>query len=89
MIRKVTEKDFPRIYELGKLLHENYENLYNLEELTKKEYFKILSPDFPEWLLDYIDAPEMQRLSNNAKKILEKYSKEKVQKEWSEFLENL
>ena len=25
---KVTEKDFPRIYELGKLLHENYENLY-------------------------------------------------------------
>ena len=32
---------------------------------------------------------EMQRLSNNAKKILEKYSKEKVQKEWSEFLENL
>ena len=28
MIRKVTEKDFPRIYELGKLLHENYENLY-------------------------------------------------------------
>ena len=42
MIRKVTEKDFPRTYELGKLLHENYENLYNLEELTKKEYFKIL-----------------------------------------------
>ena len=31
MIRKVTEKDFPRIYELGKLLHENYENLYNLK----------------------------------------------------------
>lgn len=42
MIRKVTEKDFSRIYELGKLLHENYENLYNLEELTKKEYFKTL-----------------------------------------------
>lgn len=35
------------------------------------------------------NKPEMQRLSNNAKKILEKYSKEKVQKEWSEFLENL
>ena len=42
MIRKVTEKDYPRIYELGKLLHENYENLYNLKELTKKEYFKTL-----------------------------------------------
>ena len=37
MIRKVAKKDFPRIYELGKLLHENYENLYNLEELTKEE----------------------------------------------------
>ena len=36
-----------------------YDNLDNL----RKEYFKILSPDFPEWLLDYIDAPEMQRLS--------------------------
>ena len=36
-----------------------YDNLDNL----RKEYFRILSPDFPEWLLDYIDAPEMQRLS--------------------------
>ena len=36
-----------------------YNNLDNL----RKEYFKILSPVFPEWLLDYIDIPEMQRLS--------------------------
>ena len=36
-----------------------YDNLDNL----RKEYFKILSPVFPEWLLDYIDIPEMQRLS--------------------------
>lgn len=28
-----------------------------------KEYFKILSPEFPEWLSDYIDTPQMQRLS--------------------------
>ena len=34
----------------------------NLESL-RKEYFKVLSPVFPEWLLDYIDTPEMQRLS--------------------------
>ena len=34
----------------------------NLDSL-RKEYFKILSPVFPEWLLDYIDIPEMQRLS--------------------------
>ena len=42
MIRKAEKKDFPRIYELGQLLHENYENLYNLEELVQKDYFKIL-----------------------------------------------
>ena len=28
-----------------------------------KEYFKILSPEFPEWLLEYIDTPEMHRIS--------------------------
>lgn len=28
-----------------------------------REYLKILSPDFPAWLLRYIAAPEMQRLS--------------------------
>ena len=27
-----------------------------------REYFKILSPEFPEWLLDYINTPEMQRI---------------------------
>lgn len=37
-----------------------YKNLDNL----RKEYFKILSPTFPEWLLEYIDTPEIQRLSN-------------------------
>lgn len=27
-----------------------------------REYFKILSPEFPEWLLEYINTPEMQRI---------------------------
>ena len=35
--------------------------LENLNEETKK-YFKILSPQFPEWLLEYINTPEMQRI---------------------------
>lgn len=33
-----------------------------------KQYFKILSPEFPEWLLEYINTPPMQRnakISNN------------------------
>lgn len=36
--------------------------LENLDAL-RKEYFEILSPTFPNWLLDYINTPEMQRLS--------------------------
>ena len=35
-----------------------------LENLNNevKEYFSILSPTFPEWLLEYINTPEMQRI---------------------------
>ncbi len=36
--------------------------LENLNEEIK-QYFKILSPEFPEWLLEYIDTPEMQRIN--------------------------
>lgn len=39
------------------------EYLDNLNDEIK-EYFKILSPEFPEWLLEYIDTPEMKRISN-------------------------
>lgn len=35
-----------------------YENLDN----EIKEYFKILSPEFPEWLNEYIDTKEIQRI---------------------------
>ena len=37
----------------------NYLNTLN-EEI--KQYLKILSPEFPEWLLEYINTPEMLRL---------------------------
>lgn len=37
----------------------NYLDTINQEV---REYFKILSPEFPEWLLEYIDTPEMQRI---------------------------
>lgn len=29
-----------------------------------KDYFAVLSPEFPEWLHEYIDTPEMQRIGN-------------------------
>ena len=38
----------------------NYLN--NLDPL-RKQYFEILSPEFPEWILPYVDTAEMQRLS--------------------------
>lgn len=39
-----------------------------LESLNNevREYFKILSPEFPEWLLEYIKTPEMERISKIA-----------------------
>ena len=37
-------------------------NYYNNLHPEIKEYFKILSPIFPEWLHDYINTPEMQRI---------------------------
>ena len=36
--------------------------LENLNDEVR-EYFKILSPVFPDWLLDYINTPEMDRIS--------------------------
>lgn len=36
--------------------------LDNLNSL-RKQYFEILSPEFPEWILPYIDTAKMQRLS--------------------------
>lgn len=38
-------------------------NYYDNLNTETKEYFKILSPEFPEWLFDYINTPEMQRIS--------------------------
>ena len=37
-----------------------------LQSLTEetREYFKILCPCFPDWLLEYINTPEMLRLKN-------------------------
>ena len=40
-----------------------------------KEYFKILSPEFPEWLLEYIDTPEMQRIGKISMNCGTDYSK--------------
>ena len=38
-------------------------NYYNSLNEEIKSYFKILSKEIPTWLFDYIDTPEMQRIS--------------------------
>ena len=48
-----------------------YENL-NPEV---KEYFKILCPEFPKWLLEYIETPEMKRISTISMSCGTDYSK--------------
>ena len=40
-----------------------------------KEYFSILSPEFPKWLLEYIDTPEMERISKISMSCGTDYSK--------------
>lgn len=40
-----------------------------------KEYFKILSPEFPMWLLEYIETNEMQRISKISMSCGTDYSK--------------
>lgn len=51
-----------------------YRYLDNLNDEVK-EYFSILSPEFPEWLLEYIDTPEMERISKISMSCGSDYSK--------------
>ena len=51
------------------------QNYYNKLNDEVKEYFSILSPEFPEWLLEYIDTPEMERISKISMSCGTDYSK--------------
>lgn len=42
MIREANPLDYLEIYQLGTMLHPNFVNTYNLEQLHEKEYFHIL-----------------------------------------------
>lgn len=52
-------------------MYKNYQKLN--DEI--KEYFKILCSDFPEWLNDYINTPEMQRTEGISNTCGTEYSK--------------
>ena len=36
---------------------------YNRLDVLRKDYFKVLAPEIPEWIFEYVDNDEMQRLS--------------------------
>lgn len=48
--------------------------LENLNEEIR-QYFDILSPEFPDWLLEYIETPEMQRIDGISMSCGTDYSK--------------
>ncbi len=52
-------------------MNKYYDNLKD----EVKEYFRILSPEFPEWLLEYIDTPEMERIGKISMSCGTDYSK--------------
>ena len=55
----VHPKVFKKVLEF---LKHDTDNNYNDSETYTKDYFKILSPKFPQWLTDYINTPAMQRI---------------------------
>ncbi len=63
-------------------------NYYDTLNPEVKEYFKILSPIFPDWLLDYINTPEMQRISTISLSCGDDYSKCFDVKYWYSNLEH-
>ncbi len=50
-------------------------NYYNNLNPEIKKYFEILSPIFPEWLFEYIDTPEMDRIGKISMSCGTDYSK--------------
>lgn len=52
-------------------MNKYYSNLNN----EVKEYFSILSPEFPEWLFEYINTPEMERIGKISMSCGTDYSK--------------
>ena len=52
-------------------MNKYYDNLND----EVKEYFSILSPEFPEWLLEYLDTPEMERIGKISMSCGTDYSK--------------
>ncbi len=56
MIREATVMDIPRINELGELLHENFSNLFKINEMLKDGYSKVIVYEKQEKIVGFISA---------------------------------
>jgi len=54
MIREAEKKDYKKIYELGEILHDNFQSLYNLEEIRKNDYLHILVSEKDSKITGYL-----------------------------------
>ena len=56
MIREATVMDIPRINELGELLHENFSNLFKINEMLNDGYSKVIVYEKEEKIVGFISA---------------------------------
>ncbi len=59
MIREVLEKDFSSIYLIGSLLHENFEQVYNLNYLCKQSYFHMYVYEEENEILGFLSFTDL------------------------------
>lgn len=79
MIRKAEEKDYLSIYQLGELLHENYQNKYNLNELLQNEYFNLAVYEEDEQIAGFISYTSILDTTDIVDIIvIEPYRKKKI-----------
>ena len=60
MIREIEEKDYKKIYELGKELHENFKSIYPLEKIMENDYIHILVFTSENEILGFLTYTELQ-----------------------------
>lgn len=60
MIREIEEKDYDKIYELGKELHENFKRIYPLEKIKENDYIHILVFERNNKILGFLTYTELQ-----------------------------
>lgn len=60
MIREIENKDYEKIYELGKELHENFKSLYPLDKITQTDYIHLLVYEKNEEIVGFLTYTELQ-----------------------------